>query len=103
VPQEVVLAIWGFEKGPPGYEFGHRGRTPLFAKHLPPNQYQYVEAARSMNQFAWEWFNNTVEGQAALPKMIKFCGMRYGGPSDAERVLWGKNVLLNIEKFKEKP
>lgn len=96
VPSKVLVSVWDFEKGPPGYELGNRGRTELFLRYLPPDQYQFSEAGRSLNQFLWEWLLTTPDGKLQLKRAIAYCGFRYGGPTDVERANWGISVYKGI-------
>lgn len=54
-PASILVAVRRLERGSQGYELGNKGKTAVFAKCVPVEQWQYYEASRSLNRLVWKW------------------------------------------------
>jgi hypothetical protein len=94
-PPQVIEAVWMQENGPPDIETGSIGKTDYFAENFPMADWAALEAARTMNRMAFEWFLKTPEGKRAYPKFLTYASAPYTALGPQEQKNWAKYV----EKF----
>lgn len=87
---QVIAAVWVHENGPPDIETGVLGKTDYFAKHSPMDEWPALEAARTLNIYAWKWLTETPEGRVALKRVLKRAAKPYTGDTKADD--WARNV-----------
>lgn len=86
-PASVVYAVRKQENGSPLWELGHKGKTSTIALCVPPDQWQYYEAARTVNKALWRW---AMADKKRRKEAIKALGKAYTAEAHASR--WARNV-----------
>jgi hypothetical protein len=97
-PAQVIAAIWKQENGPPDLETGVLGKTAFISQNAPIEDWASMEAARTMNVYAWGWMMNTKEGQHAYKQVLKYMAKKYTG--DTLPDVWAKNVYQFTQEAK---
>ncbi len=81
LPFEIIAAGREVENGGIGYEMGYRGKSELIVHCFEPDEWQYGEFARRMNQFAWEYIK---ADRQCFKECTEYMAKRYTGKQGHE-------------------
>lgn len=72
-PMAYIAAVRLHENGGQGLELGHHGKTQYAIEHGTIQQQQYIDGARTLTKFAWEYCDQS-------PGCLEYLASRYTGP-----------------------
>ena len=101
VAPSVIAAVWKQESGPPDIETGVLGKSDFISKNFEMRYWPALEAARTLNHWAWAWFTTTAEGRLALARMLTYTAPHYVALGIKDHAAWVRNVLAYERQARE--